>query len=548
MESNMRQPVRSLGRAFVFVAIAVLAACAPRPAPAVPTASPAPAATAVVQAARVTPTASIAAPATAIPAATSAPTESPAPLFGPAWGDRSIYRSGLVASEHKTLDELPGASEYRIALTIDDSLTRVEGRQQVRYTNREKEPLEEVYFRLFPNALGGRMTVGDVTADGVGVTPEYRFERTAIRVPLPRPLAPGESVVIGLDYDIEVPESLDKGYGLLSYTDGILALDTPYAAIPVYDESGWNVETPPANADTSFNDASFYLAQVTAPKTVTVVATGVPLGDANDSNGGPDKTATYALGPARDFFVAASPTYTVKTKQAGETRINSYALPGQEATRDAALETAAAALESYSRQFGPYPYTELDVAATPMLALGIEYPGAVGISERVYKPGERIGGRDSAALVESTVAHEAAHQWFYNLVGSDQVDEPWLDEAVTQYATWLYFVDRYGKAAAEPWRDTWVSRWDRVEQEQRPVGLPAGEYQPGEYGAIVYGRGPLFLEALAQRMGQDTFDKFLGDYARKFRWGIATAADFKTMAAEACACRLDDLFKEWLEP
>ena len=204
-------------------------------------------------------------------------------------------------------------------------------------------------------------------------------------------------------------------------------------------------------------------------------------------------------------------------------------------------------LPDISRQLGPYPYTELDVAATPMLALGIEYPGAVGISERVYKPGERVGERDAAAVLESTVAHEAAHQWFYNLVGSDQIDEPWLDESVTQYATWLYFVDRHGDAAAAAWRDTWTARWERVDRAEKPVGLPAAEYQPREYGAIVYGRGPLFVEALAQRMGQPVFDRFLGDYARRFRWEIATGDDFKQMAEQACACDLDDLFREWLD-
>ena len=111
----------------------------------------------------------------------------------------------------------------------------------------------------------------------------------------------------------------------------------------------------------------------------------------------------------------------------------------------------------------------------------------------------------------------------------------------------LYFVDRYGEKAAEPWRE-WTSRWDRVTAKQKPVGLPAAEYQPREYGAIVYGRGPLFVEALAGRMGQETFDKFLGDYARRYRWEIATGNDFKQMAEEACACRLDDLFEQWLDP
>ncbi len=450
-----------------------------------------------------------------------------------------MYRSGLIQSEQGTLDLLPGASEYRIRLTIDESLTRVSGQQQVRYTNREDAALSEIYLRLFPNALGGKMDVSDVTVNGAPVTPEYEFARTAVRAPLPAPLQPGESIVLGLRYTMTVPQTLDAGYGLLSFTEGVLALDSPYAVIPVYNEDGWNVETPPENADTSFNDASFYLAQVTAPAGLTVVATGVEVEQQHGIN---TNLTTYALGPARDFYVAASEDYTKVTRQVGETVINSYARPGEEQRRELALHVAALALETYSARLGPYPYTEFDVAATPMLALGIEYPGAVGISTRVYDARDA----ERAAALVSTVAHEAAHQWFYNLVGSDQIDEPWLDEALAQYATWLNFADNDGANAAKAWRDTWDSRWERADREEKPVGLPAKEYTPREYGAIVYGRGPLFIEALAQRMGQEKFDAFLGQYARDFRWGIATAAEFKERAEAACGCELDALYAEWL--
>ena len=29
--------------------------------------------------------------------------------------------------------------------------------------------------------------------------------------------------------------------------------------------------------------------------------------------------------------------------------------------------------------------------------------------------------------------HEVAHQWWYAMVGSDQINEPWLDEGITEY-------------------------------------------------------------------------------------------------------------------
>ena len=38
---------------------------------------------------------------------------------------------------------------------------------------------------------------------------------------------------------------------------------------------------------------------------------------------------------------------------------------------------------------------------------------------------------------EIVVAHEVAHQWWYSLVGNDQIDEPWLDEAFAQFTTAL---------------------------------------------------------------------------------------------------------------
>jgi aminopeptidase N len=79
-----------------------------------------------------------------------------------------------------------------------------------------------------------------------------------------------------------------------------------------------------------------------------------------------------------------------------------------------------------------------------------------------------------------------------------------------------------------------------------PIGLPAGSYEGQEYTAIVYGRGPLFIEALAQKMGQPTFDQFLRGYYQSNKWGIGTAASFKQAAEKECQCDLTSMFDEWV--
>ncbi|MBN1221384.1 MAG: M1 family metallopeptidase [Anaerolineae bacterium] len=459
------------------------------------------------------------------------------------WDDRTIFRPGLIESEQPVLDRLPGASVYHLDLKIADNLLQVTGHQEVHYTNRETEPLDDVYFRLFANNAGGKITVSEVKMNGGAAEPAYEFEDTALRVPLLTPLSPGQSANIQMDFVVEVPQEMAGNYGLFGYFDDVLVLDEFYPTIPVYDDEGWNVETPPPNADLSYNDASFYLARVMAPAGLTVAATGIEIDREVD---GDRQVITFAAGPARDFYLAASNNYTVIRDTVGETTINSYAFARQTDHAELALQVALDALRSFNESFGPYPYAEFDVLSTPMLALGIEYPGLVGISLALYDPGAAIAGVPAPIMLEGTVAHEVAHQWFYNVVGNDQVDEPWLDEALAQYATWLYYTDTYGEAAARSYLQSWEDRWARVDRADIPIGLPAGDYEGKAYGAIVYGRGPLFLKTLAEAMGEASFAEFLRDYYETHKWGIGTAESFKQLAQQHCQCDLTDLFEEWV--
>ena len=67
------------------------------------------------------------------------------------WDDRAVFREGLIEAEREVLDRLPGATVYLIDLQIPDDFLVLQGHEEVRYTKQEDEPLEEVYFRLFPN-------------------------------------------------------------------------------------------------------------------------------------------------------------------------------------------------------------------------------------------------------------------------------------------------------------------------------------------------------------------------------------------------------------
>jgi len=466
----------------------------------------------------------------------STPTATPTPLFD--WTDLSPFRDGLT--DPSILDQMQGASYYLIEFVIDEDLVHVSGKETVHYTNREGAPLDEIQFRLFPNILGGKMEVRDLAVDGRPVTPTFGLENSLMIVPLKAPLEADKSVVLAMEFAVEVPTDVELNYGVLASYDGVLALAHAYPVIPVYNEEGWNAELPPQSGDVTFNDAAFYLVTVTAPEGVTVVASGL---ESAPETAGRQQVQMVANGPARDFFLAASRDYEVVSQKVGEVTVNSYAPKSLAVGSQSALKAAARALETFSKLYAPYPYIEFDVVITPTLALGIEYPGATAIADQILL-GEY--GDQTSAYLESTVVHEVGHQWFYNLVGNDQLDEPWLDESLAQFATWQYYEVNFGAGAANGWESALQSRWERVQNAPIPIGQPVAAYAGREYGAIVYGRGALFFEALKNEMGAGAFDAFMKDYTVTFSWDNATAEGLRSLAEKHCGCDLTLLFEEWV--
>jgi hypothetical protein len=461
----------------------------------------------------------------------------PIPPIPSSVANRSIYKAGLAPEYQDVLNRLPYASMYEIEFNIAADLAHVAGNETVIYTNAEDIDLEEVQLRLFANILGGEMEMDEVTVNDEAILPKYSLENSLLIVPLKNPLKPKESITLGMRFNLTVPQTVDLNYGVQAYYANVLTLAHAYPMIAVYDDEGWNAEIPPQSGDVTYADMAFFLVTVEAPKGVTLVGSGCEV--SRQINGDRQKIK-YEAGPVRDFYLAASPDYEEFTAKANDIELRFYTHNDLQDGAEAALDIAARAIEVYEKRYAPYPYTELDFVSTPTLALGIEYPGMIAINESIITPDH--------GYLEGTVAHEVGHQWFYNLVGNDQLDDPWLDESITQFATLQYFTDQYGQAGNQGFRQDLERRWAHIGYAEIPIGLPVGEYGGAEYSGIVYGRGGLFFEALRDKMGLEVFNKFMKDYTQSSAWDIATPEKLKSMAEEHCSCDLTELFEKWVYP
>lgn len=481
-----------------------------------------------------------------IPSPSAAPANLPRPPL-------DSFDAALRLEFRADLERVPAPTIYRLKLRLNQNLSELGGEESITYTNRETENLDAIYFRLFANYPSGkdrvqassgedRLQVSSVKVDGAEIKPTFQVENTALRVPLARPLAPGNAINMQLVFTVTIPFNNESHYADFTNSDGIVTLPSVYPLIPAYDEGGWHIELPPAYGDLVYADASFYDVYFTAPVGQTVIGSGATVGTTTQ---GYETTWHFVGAPLRDFNFDVSAVWRKASALVGDVTINSYYLPEDARGGDDALKWASDALRVYEKRSGAYPFKELDVVETPTAAGGIEYPGVIVITRGLYREPEQ---RHSFEFV---VAHEVAHQWWYAVVGDDQVNHPWLDEALAQYMTLLYMEETYGaRVAAGILQDAFGNMYERARQanQDMPIGLPVAAYSAEQYVLIVYNKGPLFFDAVRKQIGDDKFFQFLQTYYTRYKYQIAAPADLLATLEQVSGQNLHPLYAKWVGP
>jgi hypothetical protein len=469
----------------------------------------------------------------------------------------AIYRAAMAPSQRDLLDQLPPLPDYRMEVQVDPAAPLVTGRLTLTIP---PEPdgslLPEYYFRLYPNLnyYGGSMGVTLATVNGLGAPFDYHAQDTAVRIVVPPDATqPGEPVTIALQWRLRPPVWQDERYHLIGASGGVLALPVFYPMLAVRDPAapeGWRLDISMLQGDSVFSPVATYQVTATVPANYVIAATGSTLGvqDVPATTPEGDEPAAQPAwkswrmvgGPGREFAMFISDQYGLAETYANDVRINSWYRLGDEAAGRAAAEYAAAALRIYSELFGPYPYAELDMVAGPLEFRGMEYTGLIELGFQLYDR--------HANELENRVAHEVAHQWWYNIVGNDSVNAPWLDEGLAEFSTYFYVQRVNGQRFA----DRLVQRrWQTAYQATLNRGLDAVVNQPvhaftGNFEPLVYGKAALFHHALLETLGEEQYLALLRTYVARFRFREATPDDFLALAIELGGPEVEAIYQRWI--
>lgn len=456
-----------------------------------------------------------------------------------------------------------GPSRYTINAELNPTDKTLTAEQQVEYVNNENVGLKELYFHVYPNAFKSEKTApflfddfqnaykrgfepGYIDVQEVNVVSGqtrsvakhgYQGEgSTILKIDLGKEIKPGEHITLAFKYKIHIPPAGERfGYGEHNFN-----LGNWYPVAAVYDKTGWNLDKYYSIGDPFYSDVSDYTVSIKAPKAYTIAASGRLVEDKTE---GESRVWKFQSDNMRDFAFIANDNFGIYEGSVDGIKVKSYYYKGDEERGKEALNLAIKAIKLFNSKFGKYPYPNYSVVQT-IFPSGMEYPGIVYINDESYDKDYN----DEVFLL--TVVHETAHQWWYGVVGDDQIDEAWLDEGFATYSESIYVENEFGKQSQRYYMENVTENEQEAISSKVFDGVVLRSLKQfknwDDYGPAVYNGGAITLDQLRKAVGDEVFFKILQTYYSQYKFKIATTQDFIDVSEKVSGKDLDPLFDKYL--
>jgi hypothetical protein len=503
---------------------------------------------------------------------------------------RGSLRDGEAAKVEAALGPtgLDGLPFLTLELALDLTLRTVKGHARIDWPNDTGSALLELPLRIAANGAGPPLvTTSNVRAsvrDAPLALARVRREGGGIlRVTLPAAAPPGTRIVLALDLEGRLPDLpagatdpaqagatlLGSGgapdpdgrqYGTWACADDICTLTGFAPAVPAFIGGEFDLAAGSGVGDATYSEPMNALFAVETSPGVTLAATGREVGRVSAGEG--RRRTTFAIAAAREIGVVASDRFVVDEELVDGVRVRSLSLADDRESGRRVLKVAAGALRTFDKALGRYPWATLDVSEAGLTggAGGLELPSmALGASGFYRQQGGGLMGLMdplmTVEILDFVTRHEVAHQWWHAQVGSHAQRHPYVDEPLAQWSALLATRRTAGKAVAQRARDMQVALNFQALQlfglRDGKVARPASTFKSSvEYAALVYGKAPLFYEALAGEIGETALLSALRAVAAKWRFKRLAPEDLRDVLLRSSGGRraqVEALWRRWFE-
>lgn len=427
--------------------------------------------------------------------------------------------------------------EYAIEAEYFPDERRLSATMDFSYYNDTENALSVLEFNLYPNAFREGATYEPVSSvyrsvayydgESYGYMQISSVENCAswevggedeniLFVTLNEEVYPEERVGVRILFDVTLAAVRHR----TGVSEKVVNLGNFYPVLCAYEEGkGFYECLYYSDGDPFYSACADYSVSLTAPSDYEAAASA-PEKKTEEADG--KTTRRYRLENARDFAVCLSSEFSVREEEVNGVSVR-YCYT-EDTAAEQTFSVACGALRYFSSTFGEYAYEGYTLVQTGFCYGGMEYPGMVMLSDSL---------EEEEYLY--TVVHETAHQWWYAMVGNNQLDYAWMDEGLAEYSTVLFYEanPQYGKTRSSLVENAlagykaYYTIYQQIFGESdtsmsRNLSSFVSEY---EYVNVTYHKGVILFDTLRTSIGDDRFFAGLQDYCRRYTGKIASSEE-----------------------
>jgi hypothetical protein len=512
-------------------------------------------------------------------------------------------------------------ANYNIQAALNDKTHIVTGTEVLTWLNDSPDTVPTLQFHLYMNAFknsrstffresGGQLrgdrfkgdewgwiNVKKMELAGADLTKAIRFiqpddnnteDQTVIEVALPQPVKPGETIQVRIQFETKMPMVFARtGFHKDFYLGGQW-----FPKLGVWEKPGfrfstqgaWNCHQFHANSE-FFANFGRYQVRLTVPSKYIVGATGEQKSRTENTK---DQTSTYTFEQeyVTDFAWTAQPNYLrqermfLADKETTRDEIAAVAKLHGISTEDAQLSdvkmialvqpehaeqmerhfhSLRTALKGFGLLYGHYPYKTITVVDPPAGAGGaggMEYPTFITAGTSWKLPPQ-------SHLLEEVTVHEFGHQFWMQLVATNEFEESPMDEGFNTYSTSRVMDKAYGGIGQLPLMFFSMNLWElfrlpwlgetaanrlqfMADPDSDDLLRKAWQYYDStSYGVNSYARMGVTLNTLEHLLGEPQMARVMRAYHQRWRFNHPTARDFQKVANEVSGRDLNWFFDQF---
>jgi hypothetical protein len=369
-------------------------------------------------------------------------------------------------------------------------------------------------------------------------------------------LDPGGTITLDIAFTAKIPRPFARTGAIGNY----FFIAQWFPKIGVLDAEGrWNCHQFHVGTE-FFADFGVYDVRMTVPRGWPLAATGRERERTDNADG--TTTHRYYQEDVHDFAWTTSPDYIEareRFEHPGLPPVEMRLMLQPEHASQAArhFESARATLRHFGEWFGAYPYGHMTIVDPVWQSEtdGMEYPTLLTVGTSWLMPREDT-------YIEDTVVHETGHQWWYGMVATNEFEDAWMDEGITQYANARVMAEEFpeGREVQRyfggfvPWVLEDV-RWDRLVSGEALTAYrsdptvdvqstPSFRYWPRTSTPMTYAKPALWLHTLERAMGWTTVQQILAAFFERWKFRHPRAGDLFQVANEVSGRDLTPFFDQ----